>query len=746
MVRQVPVVERADGLDSADGVGEEDLVGGEQVVQRELLLAHLLPARARQLDRSPAGDAGDDAPVGRRCEEDAVTGREEVGPRSLEDRAVGVEQQGQLISVGGGGEAIERAAVGPLVRAKATLEGEAAQRDPVLGRREHLRRVDLGGRDGGLQGISLRRDGEAESAVADLARTLADRRPRVGGKLDPEQRRDAGGEALDVGVDLDRVPVEDEKGLEDAPGGVGMGRAAHGGDILTPMTTTSEAVGGALAGDSQLLVRRIDGPIDAERAFVHLYGESPNAFWLDSSAEGERGRFSFIGDAHGPLAAVVTYDVGEGLVRIERGGVLAVRRESIFDFLSRALPAPGATAPELPFDFDCGFAGYLGYELKAECGGFAAHSAPTPDAAFVFADRMVAFDHAERCSYLLALTSLPSRLHRLWEMPSPGRDAPEPSEGAERWVEETARQLRALPSPPKAEAQESRELRLRRSRERYLEDIAACKRHLTAGHSYEICLTNKVVAKTEAEPLALYRTLRRANPAPFAALLRFGDLAVLSASPERFLSIDRRGWAESRPIKGTIGRAGSANEDARLAGSLAADEKSRAENVTIVDLVRNDLGRVCEAGSVNVAQLARIETYATVHHLVSSVRGRLCKDVGQADCVRACFPPGSMTGAPKARTMEIIDELEGEARGVYSGAIGYFGLGGGCDLSVAIRTIVAAGGCATAGSGGAIVSQSVPEEEFEEVLLKVRAQIAALSTRGAAMGIAGFPPLPASAD
>jgi para-aminobenzoate synthetase len=490
------------------------------------------------------------------------------------------------------------------------------------------------------------------------------------------------------------------------------------------MRTASEVTDGALASGSQLLVRRIDGPVDAERAVVHLYGSSTNAFWLDSSAPGERGRFSFAGDASGPLGAVVTYDVERRLLRIENGGGCEVRRESIFDFLARALPVTGATVSELPFDFDCGFVGYFGYELKAECGGVAAHRASTPDAALVFADRLIAFDHQEGHIYLLALTHPPPELHQLLHPADREVDA---VREAERWIEETERRLEALPPLPAPEPRGPLELRSRRSAERYLDDVAACKRYLEAGDSYEICLTDRLEGEGAFGPLDLYRSLRRVNPAPFAAHLRLGDLAVLSSSPERFLSVDRRGWAETRPIKGTSRRGTGAAEDRALGRALHEDPKSRAENVTIVDLVRNDLGRVCDEGSIEVTELARVETYETVHQLVSAVRGRLRDRVSAVDCVRACFPPGSMTGAPKLRTMEILDELEGAPRGVYSGAIGYFGLGGACDLSVAIRTIVLDGGRVSIGAGGAIVADSNPGEELAEMLLKAGAAVAALT-------------------
>ena len=466
----------------------------------------------------------------------------------------------------------------------------------------------------------------------------------------------------------------------------------------------------------QLRVRRLDALHGAERAFVHLYADSPNAFWLDSSRADERGRFSFIGDSGGPLGALIAYDVDEGEVRVEREGEMEVIQESIFDYLGREMRRRRVPAGDLPFDLNCGFVGYFGYELKADCDGDAVHRATTPDAAFVFAGRIIAFDRLQPRTYLVCLVE------------------PEGAKVGEGWIEETSRRLASLPplpGPDQAGALTPNgpvEFRLSRSHDRYLEDIAICKRRLFEGQTYEVCLTNRIAAELASpDPLRLYRALRRVNPAPFSAFLRFGDTAVLSSSPERFLRLGRDRWAEARPIKGTRRRGDTPAEDARLAAALRADEKSRAENTTIVDLLRNDLGIVCEYGTIEVPQLMEVETYETVHQLVSVVRGRLREEVEAPECIRACFPPGSMTGAPKVRTMEIIDELEGEARGVYSGAIGYLGLSGGCDLSVAIRTIVIDGASTSIGAGGAIVLQSDPEEEYEEMLLKARAPMRALA-------------------
>jgi para-aminobenzoate synthetase len=467
----------------------------------------------------------------------------------------------------------------------------------------------------------------------------------------------------------------------------------------------------------RLEVERLDRVCDPEQAFAELFGDRSHAFWLDSSRLDERSRFSFIGDAGGPLGAVIDYDVAARQVRVTRGGSVEVHDETIFDYLNRELARLRLPSDELPFDLNCGFVGYFGYELKADCGGDLVHESPLPDVALILAGRLVAFDHAEQATYVVCLSTPESRAE------------------ATAWVRNVSRTLSAISEPASRAApagangpSRSPGFQLSRSHEHYLEDIRRCKQYLHDGETYEVCLTNKLRTEPAGEPLSLYGTLRRINPAPFAALLRCGEVSVLSSSPERFLSIGRDRWVEAKPIKGTAPRGRTPDEDRRLSAGLRASEKNRAENLMITDLLRNDLGRVCEIGTVHVPHLMEIESYETVHQLVSTVRGRLRDGVGAADCIRACFPAGSMTGAPKKRTMEIIDELEQEPRGVYSGAIGYLGLGGGCDLNVVIRTIVSDGVTTTIGAGGAIVAQSDPEDEYQEMLLKARALMHAIET------------------
>jgi len=503
------------------------------------------------------------------------------------------------------------------------------------------------------------------------------------------------------------------------------------------------------APDFELRSRRLRLDVDPERAFLDLFAREERSFWLDSSAAepSERARFSFMGGAGGPHGLAVRYDVDRGVVTVEREGVAEERREGVFDFLDRELTRRRCDAPHLPFDFHGGFVGYFGYELKAECGARRAHRSELPDAAFLLADRVVVFDRLHGEVHLLALD-------RAGEITAETR----------RWLERTARRLRQLagepppPPAPLAAAPEGRrrrvDFRLDRSRATYLRDVEACLEEIRKGESYEVCLTNQLRARVDAPPLELYRVLRRENPAPYAAYLQLGDCTVLSSSPELFLKVDRERRITSKPIKGTAPRHDDPAADRRSRRRLAANVKDRAENLMIVDLLRNDLGRVCEVGSVHVPGLMEVESYATVHQLVSTVRGRLRPGKTAVDGVRAAFPGGSMTGAPKLRTMEIIDRLEGRARGVYSGAIGFLGWNGTAELNVVIRTAVVRGDELSIGVGGAVVALSDPEAEVAEALLKAKALVRAVvrAETGActdeAFRIVGYepassPPLPA---
>jgi para-aminobenzoate synthetase len=468
-----------------------------------------------------------------------------------------------------------------------------------------------------------------------------------------------------------------------------------------------------------LAYRRLPRLVDPEAAFHELYATSTHAFWLDSALVSKGfSRFSFMGAASGPQGAVLSYRSRERRLDIADQTGTHCRNESLFDFIKARTGPRLRSGADLPFDFHGGYVGYFGYELKQECGGDAAHESPLPDAMLLSTARFIAFDHLKQETYLVS--------------------ADEDGEEADAWLRDTEARLarlaplpdplpQPLPDSPPHLTEDAAGFTLRHSRSAYIDRIRLAMNEIRAGESYEVCLTNALTLDAGVDLFRLYRILRRINQAPHAAFLKLGDLTVVSSSPERFLRVDRSGRVQAKPIKGTVRRAADAAEDAALAQWLRTDEKSRAENLMIVDLLRNDIGRVCEAGSVTVPRLMEIESYATVHQLVSTVEGQLPDHVHVVDCIRSCFPGGSMVGAPKIRTMQIIDRLEGEARGVYSGAIGYIGADGATDLSIVIRTIVAADDHLSIGVGGAIVALSDPEEEFEETMLKARSLLRAVA-------------------
>ncbi|KAK2457702.1 aminodeoxychorismate synthase, chloroplastic [Trifolium repens] len=471
----------------------------------------------------------------------------------------------------------------------------------------------------------------------------------------------------------------------------------------------------------------------AKSIFCQLFGhEAENTFWLDSSStEMGRARFSFMGGKGGSLWKQLTFrlsDQSDGCSN--GGGYLSMEdsdgsAETIFleggflDYLNKELQSYHYDKDEyegLPFDFHGGYVGYIGYDLKVECAVTCNHhKSKTPDACFFFADNLVAIDHKNDDVYLLAIH--------------------EENSSTSHWLDDTEEKLLSLTgsvtmdferqySHPSTFSSHKVGFAAEKSREQYIKDVKKCLNYIKDGESYELCLTTQIRKPIEVlNSLGLYLHLRERNPAPYAAWLNFPkeDLCICCSSPERFLQLDRNDMLEAKPIKGTITRGATEEEDEQLKLKLQLSEKDQAENLMIVDLLRNDLGRVCDPGSVNVPHLMDIQSYATVHTMVSTIRGKKRSDVSAVDCVKAAFPGGSMTGAPKLRSMELLDSLESCSRGIYSGCIGFFSYNQTFDLNIVIRTVIMHKGEASIGAGGAIVALSNPEDEYEEMILKTKA-------------------------
>jgi len=444
----------------------------------------------------------------------------------------------------------------------------------------------------------------------------------------------------------------------------------------------------------------------AMEAIFHRLAAKPYSCFLDSSLAMQRlGRYSFIGfDPH-----LVLTSRGLRCRWWRRDGGTTYTDENPLDALRTALNEYRLEdgTEELP-PFLGGGMGYLAYELGRyleKLPGNAVDDLGLPELCFAFYDRVLAHDYREE---------------RTWLAATHPEDPARVLEEARRTLEEEAPDY---PSP--AHAGEAR-FTSNFTRDEYMQAVRKVKEYIYAGDIYQANLSQRFQAPLREHPWMLYRRLRRLNAAPFAAYFNVVDGHVCSSSPERFVKGEGR-RVETRPIKGTRGRSDDPEEDRRLAEELLASAKDRAELSMIVDLERNDLGRVCEYGSVKVEEHAVIEHYATVHHLVSTVVGELHPGRDVVDLLKGSFPGGSITGAPKIRSMEIIDELESTARSVYTGSIGYLGYNGKYDLNIAIRTIIVKGDTASFQVGGGIVADSDPEDEFQETLDKGKAIFAALS-------------------
>ena len=397
-----------------------------------------------------------------------------------------------------------------------------------------------------------------------------------------------------------------------------------------------------------------------------------------------------------------------------------------FEALRQLQTAYQADPPAMddPPPFCGGLVGYFGYGTAHACEqlpGRVGDVLALPDLAFLVVDDLVAHDDITGSSWLIAAgrgqSAAAAHLDAQWRLDALEHELAMSRSADMASADSASREIRQT-SLDGVTAQFTRE--------EYCAAVEHCREAILAGRIFEVCLTQQMSMQFAGSPWDLYRTLGEINPAPYAACLDLPGFAVVSASPERFLKLNGDRVAESRPIKGTAPRGTDPEADAALRDGLASSSKDRAENVMIVDLVRNDLGRVCETGSVKVPELCVLESYPTVHQLVSTIRGRLAPERDALDLVRACFPGGSMTGAPKVEAMKLIDEVEHTTRGVYAGSLGYLDRRGTMDLAIVIRTLLCTDGRAWLGTGGAITADSDPGAEYDETLAKARALIQAV--------------------
>jgi aminodeoxychorismate synthase component I len=438
----------------------------------------------------------------------------------------------------------------------------------------------------------------------------------------------------------------------------------------------------------RLEIEKLRGWVNPADAFLAMHSKDSNAFWLDRSTNQDE-PVSVIGSAGSVIEAA--------------DGAFALASEHL-SAINQAIVS--LSDEEVPFSFRPGLVGYLGYELSDEGNG-GIH----PKSKFMIVDRAMVFDHSTKSMYFIGLF--------------------ETRDEFVNWYRAALLRLTLVGGEVASYKQKTKEpklisSRLRHSKQSYLELIQKAKEHIKTGDVFQLCLTNQISIEHDADALKTFLSLRESNPAPYGGYLKLGGVEIVSSSPEQFLKVSASGKVSSKPIKGTRPRSKDLAEDIQIADELVNNEKERAENLMIVDLMRNDLGRVCESDSIVVEKLFDIESYATVHQLVSTVTGTLRADQNATSALAACFPAGSMTGAPKIRAVEILKELEAAPREIYSGAFGYLGFDGSADFGMTIRTLVFEGNSASLGVGGGITIDSDPASEFEETMLKSKALLRAL--------------------
>jgi anthranilate synthase component 1 len=472
-------------------------------------------------------------------------------------------------------------------------------------------------------------------------------------------------------------------------------------------------------------------PADLETpvsVYLKLQDEGPS-FLLESISGGEQvARYSFIGVRPRALLSVVGNRVVTREDGRERTSVLS-ERDSPLDALKGVMAAfTPVQLPGLP-RFSGGAVGFLAYDAVRRFEHLPATTVDElglPEAAFMLADTLVAFDHARQRLLVISSAYMEGDVSTAYLR-------------AVARIDEIVARLRApMPHPRFPAASGARPVVVSNFTQPQFEAVVRrAKDYIAAGDIFQVVLSQRLACETDVHPFSIYRSLRRLNPSPYMVFMRFPGglgappLHVIAASPEMHVRLEDH-KAELRPIAGTRPRGESTEEDAELAIDLLNDEKERAEHVMLVDLGRNDLGRVCDYGSVHIEEAMTIERYSHVMHIVSDVRGRLRDGCDAFDLLRATFPAGTVTGAPKVRAMEIIEELETARRGLYAGVIGYVGFDNTMDSCIAIRTIVMTGNTAYIQVGAGIVADSDPSREYQETLNKARALVEAVQAAGTA--------------
>ncbi len=442
-------------------------------------------------------------------------------------------------------------------------------------------------------------------------------------------------------------------------------------------------------------------------AFLKLRALAPGepSFLLESAEQGQRmGRYSFIGFRP---RSVLRWSLGDP------GDPYALAAAAVADCRQAQVEDREGGAP-----FIGGAVGYFGYDLVRTVeplGDPNPDALGLPDMALMLTDALVCFDHLKHTITIVANADLDAE-------PDPERAR----EAAARTIAEVRACLAGpVPSGPEIGVRQTPTFKSNMTRESFEAMVARIVKYIHAGDAFQVVPSQRFSAEVPVEAFSIYRGLRAVNPSPYMYFLDFGDFQVAGASPEPLLTVTGR-HVSTRPIAGTRPRGSTPEEDRRIAGELLEDEKERAEHVMLVDLGRNDLGRVCEYGSVVVDELMEIETYSHVMHIVSSVSGTLREDVGAMDALRSVLPAGTLSGAPKVRAMQIIDELEPTKRGGYGGAIGYLSYSGDLDTAIHIRTVVVKDGVAHVQAGGGTVADAKPVYEYEESVNKTKAVLGAV--------------------